>query len=125
MEDKRQYIRWNVSLPAKYKIDGQEKECFCQIKDMGNGGICISCMDKIDPNQVLHITINMPQEVGSVNATGRAVWQRESQDVQEEGKGFPTGIKFITLSYADRDRIFNYILRFKRQELVRRWWAQT
>ncbi len=123
MQEKRQYVRWQASLPVKYKIDGQEEEITSNIKDISNGGICINSSDRFNLDSLLDITINMPEDIGPLLANGNIIWQNKSTGTEKEG--FLTGIKFTGLGYSDIDRMYNYLYKYHRQELVSRWWAST
>jgi len=121
MSDKRQYLRWSIYLPVKYKIEGQDAEFSSQVKDISNGGICIS--DYLPRDINLDIKIGMPGDIGDIRVRGKSVWQEETGG--KEGRHLFSGIKFLTLSYSDKDKIYNYLYRYKRSELLNNWWVSV
>ena len=123
MQEKRQYVRWQASLPVKYKIDNQGKELSCITGDISNGGIRINCSDRLNLDSLLDMTIEMSGDIEPLRANGKVVWQNKSSEAEKEN--FSTGIKFIGLGYSDIDRMYNYLYKYHRQELVSRWWAST
>lgn len=123
MQDKRQYIRWAIALPIKYKIDGYNQEVSSNTKDISNGGLSVNSSNRINPGSQLDITVAMPDDIGPIIANGQTIWQAES--FEPGTKSFLAGIRFTNLTYSDRDKIFRYLYKYRRKELVKRWWDST
>lgn len=123
MKERRQFVRWNVAVAVRYKDPDRETTLVSKVKDISNGGLSIYLPQRLDYDALLDMKVDMPESIGPIRVTGKVVWQEGSVDY--ENNNILAGVKFANISYSDRDKIYEYVCKFQREELTRRWWSSV
>ena len=118
MQERRRYTRWVISQPVRYKRENSELEFDSNCRDISSQGISLEANQQLPPDTPVNMQINL-EEQGKVAIRGKVIWQEPSV---ENSSSLLTGINFITISDFDKDRIFNYMFKHARQQVVESWW---
>lgn len=123
MEDKRWQGRWTISDKVLYKKTGEELERECVSKDISAYGARLSCSEAIAPNAEIDLKINIGKKFAPISAKGKVIWVKSAKECA--GSEFFAGVRLSSLTYADKDKIFDYAFNNRREEVIRRWWQEA
>ncbi|HOW36277.1 MAG TPA: PilZ domain-containing protein [Candidatus Omnitrophota bacterium] len=114
-QDRRYLPRWEVDSKILLRIGDNAVENECRSKDINCAGTCIRTAEKINPNQLLDLTIHLSDDVQPIHARGKAVWSRA------QGESNLVGVHFDRIKANDQDLIFQYAFEYKRTDVMRNW----
>lgn len=122
MQERRRYARWQLKGPVRIKqADVVEDEVQAKGADIGVGGLSFLSEIRHPPQTALELIIDVLDEDRYIFTKGKVVWQKD--EIKDDGqRHVKTGTSFENLRDADRERIFNYVFKFCRDELVNKWW---
>lgn len=122
MYDKRKHVRWGLSGPVRVKeADMDAVEVETEGADISVGGIGFLSREKQKPATEVELIIELPDKERFIFAKGKVAWQSEKAVDQQE-KYRKTGVSFEQIRDVDKERIFNYAYRFRKDELIKKWW---
>lgn len=122
MIEKRKNVRWSLSGPVRVKeADMDAIEAQTKGADISIGGISFLTGSVHKPAADVELIIELPDKERFIFAKGKVAWQGEAV-VDEEQKYFRTGVSFDKIKDIDKERIFNYAYRFRKDELINKWW---
>lgn len=105
--EKREFVRLNVELEVAYRVIGSMRDLAgTRTEDASEGGIRVMFPEKVQPDTRLEISIKIPGEEKPVFAVGKVVWVRP--DIF--GGVYMTGIQFVHIKQADRQRLYKYVV---------------
>jgi c-di-GMP-binding flagellar brake protein YcgR len=110
MQEKRRYIRWQVSRPAHFRLvrdTEYSNERIAQLRDISFTGAQVSFSENLRLNDKLDMSIAIPDENAPLHCQARVIWQRP---VDEQGvQPFICGLYFTQIKSRDRDKLFQYV----------------
>lgn len=111
MEERRSYVRLDISVDVKYKIIPKNEPVMSgTTSDISAGGFRFFSKDKLEPGTKLNLEIVLPDQEKPVMAKGEVVWAEEFSILSENVTPvFETGVKFMGIAEKDRSNIGQYI----------------
>ncbi len=117
---RRQYYRFEYSLPVEYKIvetlnsETNEPIPFCKTitRDIGGGGVSILVIDKAELKNVVECRLSISEEK-TVSFFGEVV--RVTKLSNEEKYNYNIGISFSKIENKDREEIIKFIFQQQRK----------
>lgn len=104
MEDKRKYVRFNVSLDAKSKAAGWFKpRTRYLVKDVSKEGFKLNASGPLEEGNMLDLEISVPGKTPPIPATGQVVWNHRLKE-----SGYDIGFRFKSINPGDRFDILDY-----------------
>ena len=117
MDEKRGFMRFQVSFPLKFVQDKLSSAVKGVVKDISMKGLKV-VLDKA--LQFLSEDLNNFQLILAndkvLKLSGQIVWQKDYPDRRE------LGIRFAGIPDDHKEDIYNYIFKYHRQELIEKWW---
>ena len=123
MDEKRNAVRWRVSLPVRYKRLWRGGEGMCTTMDLSTSGARLSMLDKAIPGEHMDLVLGVPVEGASRSLCIQAdvVWQEPGCDL-EEGCNYLTGVMFKKIRDCHKKSILDCIYLVNPEEQRKRWW---
>jgi c-di-GMP-binding flagellar brake protein YcgR len=118
-EDRRQYYRINVVLPISIQAetDDREAELTARSVNLSGGGIGVTVNVFYHPNEILLITLLLPDDV-IFKAYAEVL--RSDSIVQHLGT-YRLHARFIRMAAGSRELLIRYVLRFQRDHLAKHY----
>lgn len=105
--ERRGFARLYVGIEATY-YQHAKNDPVCEnvvlIQDISIGGVRFICNEVLPENSVLSFTLDIPDISGQVTAKGKVIWQKRFSE-----SFFDTGIEFIEMDDATKNRLSSYI----------------
>jgi len=119
-QEKRNFVRWRLQKPARYKLPNQEEERMALLRDISFLGAQISILENLRLNEKLDMLLEIPDEENAISCQAKIVWQ---DFVEESGKRhFVCGVSFTRIEDKDKEKIFKYVWSTTPDEIRKRWW---
>jgi len=117
MNEKRGFMRFQVSFPLKLAQDKLSSAVKGVVRDISMKGVKV-IFDRAPQHlsedlSKFHLTLDNDK---LVKLSGQVVWQKDYPDRRE------VGIQFAGIPDYHKEDIYNYIFKYHRQELTQRWW---
>ncbi len=112
--DTREYVRVPVALTARYWSSDELKDRYIPV--LGEGGLFISTVDPLPRGSVLDLEIALASQGLNFPVQGQVVWINEGDDPARRGMG----IKFVNLTYEQKQIIYSLVDDTLRQHLLER-----
>lgn len=109
MNERRKFMRFDVSIEIEYMVpgNGTPVEGISIAKNISREGIQVALNSKLLPGTELEIKLKIPGDAGSSYAKGDLVWI-DKDDAMAEASA---GIKLTQISPFDRTRILDYVYK--------------
>jgi len=109
--ERRRFKRVDTALHTKYSIDHAPRpKSDSKSKNISLGGILLELNEKIFPATKVILDIFLPNIEKPINARGEVVWVTEVPGADNLGrKNFNAGIKFLSMSPHDKDRLNKHV----------------
>ncbi|KPK42759.1 MAG: hypothetical protein AMJ78_01195 [Omnitrophica WOR_2 bacterium SM23_29] len=107
MEERRKYMRFDVSLNIEYMVSGNSIpiEGISFSKNLSREGMQLILDKNLVPGMELEFKLRIPGDAAPIYAKGAIVWLDKAKK-----KGEPSvGIRFSQISAFDRNRILEYV----------------
>lgn len=104
MDEKRQFMRFNVILDAMCRRNGKTKKL--QINNFSKEGLGILARERFDEGEDVDIELMIPGDNIPIICEGEVAW---SQGPDMDSAQHKTGIRFKNISGGDKGRILEYI----------------
>ena len=104
MEDKRKFLRFNVSLDALSKTPGwfgSRKACL--VKDVSREGLKLASKEAMKYGEIMKLEVSVPTERTSVRAVGQVMWNQKRSD-----SSYDIGLKFKDVRSEGKYAILSY-----------------
>lgn len=114
LQERRKFVRFNSSVDVQYALLDKDPNLALQGKsrNISSGGIGLITDKKLQENDVLVVSIYMPQETLPIIAKSKVVWVR-SLEMHKE-KRFDVGSEFINIAPEDRKKIDRYLFSLRK-----------
>ena len=121
MDEKRGFMRFQVSFPLKFVQDKLPLAVKGVVKDVSMNGLKV-VLDRAWDRTLqflsedlsnFHLTLANDKVL---ELSGQVIWQKDYPDRRE------VGIRFAGIPDDYKEDIYNYIFKYHRQELTQRWW---
>lgn len=113
INQKREYVRLNVSLPVRFRIIDNENNNMIEegiTIDISAGGVLFSSKGEVKKGQKIEIEITLSLEnTFSCQAHAIRIFEKE------ENNAIWVAVEYNDISEADRDRIFKFIFEKQRE----------
>ena len=86
---------------------GNAKEQISNLIDISEGGLQFFSKERIEPDTVLKITVNMAEKKKQVPIITKVMWTRPEKKGQ--GTGYEVGVSFLEIDPKDRDLINDFV----------------
>ncbi len=123
-EEERRYLprweifnTWEICNQGAYTRGNDTTTHSCHTRDINFAGVCICANEDLPINEKINLTIFLAQDITPIEAFGRVVWR----SVCGQERYF--GVHFEQISRKAQDSIFDFILQYKREELLKRWFG--
>lgn len=120
MQERRRYVRWSVTSPLRYKIQGSNLESMGLTKDISMGGIGAFILEELPQGSILDLILEIPDELRPIKTEGKLIWKKQIQ--REKREQFITGVFFTRLKDEDKEKIYRYVRENLSNEITKRWW---
>lgn len=112
--DRRKSIRIDAEIDVLYEIvyGGKAIEQASFSRNISLGGINLALAEKLLPETIIKLQINLPQNPKPIFMQGKVVWVKEISKKfirQQEQRFFATGIKFMRLAPDDENLLNAFI----------------
>lgn len=120
MQEQRGYVRLVTEGQVIFSIQGKEDTPDkVSLNDLSVGGLRMTTDKKLNEQDILELTLQIPGIAGDLKAQGKTVWQRELTP-----ESFDTGIAFTSMEAAVKEKLSNFIAGIagkieERREFVR------
>ncbi len=123
MHEKREFVRWRIKSPARFKLaDNPQDERRAQLRDISISGAQLSLSENLRLNDRLDMQLDIPDETNPIHCQAKVVWQRSAP---KEGLApFVCGLRWTELRDEDKDSIFQYARSAAPEASWDRWWEQ-
>lgn len=121
MEERRQFVRLDTRLDAKYTILPAGTMSTSVTKDISGGGICLFTDKVMEQGQQLQVSLTLPGREQPVNFTGEVAWCEAYEMIGQSSRqrAVEVGLRFLEISPQDQDAVMQHvILNFKPQPNV-------
>ncbi len=116
----RMGYRWGVDIPLDYTFPTSNKVWEAKILDLSLKGIMISSPSIPLVGEEVKLIINIPGEPSEIDALGKVVWAKRTEDIPY------SGIIFTKIRDMDRVRILSYLdSNFGDQLRKEIWWQDS
>lgn len=117
MDEKRGFVRFQVSFPLKFIQDKLPLAVKGVVKDISMNGLKVVLGRTLqflsEDLSNFHLTL---ADDKVVELSGRVIWQKDYPDRRE------VGMRFADIPDNHKEDIYNYIFEYHRQELIQKWW---
>lgn len=113
-KDRRKTLRLNTELDVLYEVvsGNTAQKQLSMSRNISLGGINLALNEKLLPETILDLQLNIPNSTRSVFVQGKIVWVKEISKrfiKQKEQRLFATGIKFTRMKPNDETTLHNFI----------------
>ncbi|HOX54159.1 MAG: PilZ domain-containing protein [Candidatus Omnitrophica bacterium] len=114
LNERRKFVRFNSSVDVQYALLDKDPNLALQGKsrNISSGGIGLITDKKLQEDDVLVVSIYMPQETLPIIAKSKVVWVRPLEMHKE--KRFDVGSEFINIAPEDRKKIDRYLFSLRK-----------
>lgn len=116
--EKRQNRRINAEIKVLYEVAsgemGQKRNSIS--RNISLGGINLAISEKLFPQTILELQLNIPQSPRPIFVQGEIVWVKEITEhstQEKEQRLFATGIKFTQINPKDEAILLNFVNSFQ------------
>lgn len=103
MQDKRAYPRFNVELPALYRVLGSSKEEFrVTVLDVGAEGMCLLSEDLLDVGQEIDLVVHLDEEE-KISFRTQVAWLARADQKQ-----YRVGVRIVDGSKNDEIKFIRF-----------------
>lgn len=121
-EDRRCGIRWQITLPVRYRGMTRHIESCCHTQDVSTSGAKLAMVEKHDEGDRLSMVLDIPGSTsGPLCVEADIVWQREATGLNEECK-YMTGVMFRKIRDCHKKNILDYVTTNFPELRAQRWW---
>lgn len=116
MNEKREFLRFQVSFPFKFTQEEDGLEFKATVKNLSMSGLKV-ILDK-SLSLAFKGVANFHLVLSNSNVldiAGEIVWQKDYMDRKE------VGIRFVHISDSHKEDIYSYIFKHHRRELTQEW----
>ncbi len=104
MEDKRKFLRFNVSLDARSKASGWfGPKKSCSVKDVSREGLKLASKEAMKYGEILKLEVSVPTERAPIKAVGQVMWNQKTGN-----STYDVGLKFRDLRSEGKYAILSY-----------------
>jgi hypothetical protein len=116
MVEKRKCPRWLVESRVKIQLEGAVAPMTCTVHDINFKGAKISLPQKLPPDTFLTLVVTLSGEF-SFKAEAWVTWHRtiDGHNVY--------GLYFTRLRGHDKERIYQFLHRYRPEEVKKKWWV--
>ncbi len=117
MDEKRGFMRFQVSFPLKFLQEKLPLAAKGVVKDISMNGLKV-VLDRArqflsEDLSDFYLTLSNDKVL---ELSGEVVWQKDYPNRRE------IGIRFAGIPDGHKEDIYNYIFKYHRQELTQKWW---
>ena len=116
MNEKRDFLRYDISLPFGFSFEDNPISLRGAIKDISLKGIRVVVDESLEFLQEGHKFFYLFLPNKSLKVCGEIVWQKDHEDRRE------MGICFRHISQGHKEDICRYIFKYHQRESVQGWW---
>ena len=108
MEDRREFIRFPVTLSARYSQENQDKWNQCSVIDISRKGmgVVVYLKEKIRLGSTLNFIIDVPGKEPPISAAGTLTWIEDLKGNPEFN--FKGGVQIIDIHSEDKWILLDY-----------------
>ncbi|MDD5195711.1 MAG: PilZ domain-containing protein [Candidatus Omnitrophica bacterium] len=112
----RKFVRFNAPLYLKISFPNKEESFSAIAKDISLGGakLVLDLSHKVEREDVLSVFLLLPEK--TLNIPGKVVWVKDYIDRKE------AGLSFLNFPEIYKEDIYNYIFKYHREEITKKWW---
>ena len=111
MTEKRQYPRFELQAPIRFKVPTQRMDIsMASIKNISGGGLCLLVNKKIELGQILQVEFVLPSDKTNIIAKCEVVWVDELGEESEGGYKYQLGIKFIEIDKQQQKAVNRFVV---------------
>jgi hypothetical protein len=104
MEDKRKFLRFDVSLDARSKTPGWFRpRSRYAVKDVSREGLKLSSKEALKNGDVLELELSMPTKRSPITALSQVMWSHKKSD-----SDYDIGLKFKTIKPEEKFELLDY-----------------
>lgn len=106
MKECRKSTRVNASFIVRFRIAKNLLGMSCRSEDISQSGMRLGMLQRLEPGMLLEINFYLQESSEAVTTKAKIIWQGARKDAYFP---FSTGIQFIDIKSADRNKIYNYV----------------
>jgi CheY-like chemotaxis protein len=111
MSEKRQFPRFELKAPIKFKVPTQKMDIsMASIKNISGGGLCLLVNQKVAFGQMLQVEFVLPHDKTNVIAMCEVVWVDVLGEESEGGYKYQLGIKFVEIDKQQQKAINRFVV---------------
>jgi len=125
MDERRGVARWEIVLPVRYLNHPSHKEGYAHTRDLSTRGAQLETVERHAPGDKIELMAQTGEgEKNTICLEARVVWQAPAVDSFQE-YNFLTGIEFTKIRDCFRQKILDYIIDTKPEQVKERWWGDS
>ena len=125
MDERRGATRWEIVLPVDYLNLPSHKEGHAHTRDLSTRGAKLETIERHEMGDKVDVMFQTGEgKESKVCAEARVVWQRPAVDSFQECN-FLTGIEFTKIRDSFKQRILDYVIDTKPEQVQKRWWGSS
>ncbi len=113
-QEKRRCGRWKIGGLVFIKKGDEEIRGFCE--DVSFKGIRIIVFRDLDLSEIFELTLTFPER-RPIKTICKVIWKKEISNNK-----LRAGLSFLKISDADKEEIFDYVLKTDPLQLSNSWW---
>ncbi len=125
MDERRGATRWEIALPVRYLSQPGPREGYTHTRDLSMRGAQLESVERHMSGDRIDLMFQVGEEADSnVRVEARVVWQAPALDYNQE-HNFLTGIEFTKIRDCFKEKILDYVIDTKPEQVRRRWWSDS
>ena len=116
MQERRKYVRLNISLDVSYTIEGREGNCYKSItRNISPNGARFAVVEELPKGTVLGINIKIPTRTEPIPVKARIVWSKKEDALGKDM--YDAGLEFIQISDESKRVFLQYLCNLMYEQL--------
>lgn len=107
VEERRRYLRLNISIQMEYILPNSNKRHVVTTKDISAVGLKFTSTEQLEQGTSLEITLRLPNTQNPVHITGRVAWI--TKESLEDNAPSAIGIEFVKIEEDNKNTFLKYL----------------
>ena len=107
--DKRKFPRLKLNCQIEIQPQAKKAPAVTVTENVGVGGVCVIQNQPLERFSLCRLRLELQPNLPFIDCTGKVVWIIERREPMPRERRFDTGIEFVDIASADRERIRAFI----------------
>jgi len=125
MENRREATRWEIVLPVRCLSHPSHREGYAHTRDLSTRGAKLETIERHSSGDKMDLMFQTGEgQDNNICLEARVVWQAPALDSFQECN-FLTGIEFTKIRDSFKQKILDYVMETKPEQVRARWWGKS